>query len=62
MDMNLSKFWEILEDRGAWNDAVQAVTRVGHDLATKQENYYTLTYRFYTQISSFFNLQHLHEK
>ena len=49
-------------DRGAWHDAVQAVTRVGHDLATKQENYYTLTYRFYTQISSFFNLQHLHEK
>ena len=36
--------------------------RAGRDLATKQENYYTLTYRFYTQISSFFNLQYLHEK
>ena len=26
-DMNLSKFWEIVEDRGAWNAAVHAVTK-----------------------------------
>ena len=27
MDMNFSKFWEIVEDRGAWHDAVHAVTK-----------------------------------
>ena len=28
MYMNLSKFWEIVEDREAWNTAVQGVTRI----------------------------------
>ena len=27
MDMNLSKLWEILEDRGAWHAVVQGVTK-----------------------------------
>ena len=27
MDMNLSKFWEIVEDRGAWHAAIHAVTK-----------------------------------
>ena len=27
MEMNLSKLWEILEDRGAWCAAVQGVTK-----------------------------------
>ena len=27
MDMNLSKFWEIVEDRGAWCAAVYEVTK-----------------------------------
>ena len=26
-DMNLSKFWEIAEDRGAWHAAVHGVAR-----------------------------------
>ena len=27
MDMNLSRFWEIMEDRGAWCAAVHEVTK-----------------------------------
>ena len=27
MDMNLSKFWETVVDRGAWRDAVHGVTK-----------------------------------
>ena len=27
MDMNLSKLWEIVEDRGAWHDAVHGVSK-----------------------------------
>ena len=33
MDMNLSKLWEITEDRGAWSTAVHEVTKLGQDLA-----------------------------
>ena len=28
LDMNLSKFWEIVQDRGAWHDAVQGVAEL----------------------------------
>ena len=28
MNMNLSKLWEILEDRGAWHAAVHGVTEL----------------------------------
>ena len=27
MDMNLSKLWEIVEDRGAWHATVHGVTK-----------------------------------
>ena len=27
VDMNLSKFWEIVEDRGTWHDAVHGVAK-----------------------------------
>ena len=37
MDMNLSKFWEIVEDRGAWSAAVHEVERVRHDLVPEQQ-------------------------
>ena len=33
MDMNLSKLWEITEDRGAWSTVVHEVTKLGQDLA-----------------------------
>ena len=35
MDMNLSKFWEIVGDRGAWHAAVPGSHRVGCDLVTE---------------------------
>ena len=37
MDMNLSKLWETVEDRGACCAAVQALRRVGRDLAPEQQ-------------------------
>ena len=37
MDMNLSKFWEIVEDRGAWCAAVPGVSKSPDDLATEQQ-------------------------
>ena len=38
MDMNFSKLEDIVEDREAWCAVVHRVTRVGHDLATEQQN------------------------
>ena len=37
MDMNLSKLWELMEDRGSKQVAVPGVARVRHDLATEQQ-------------------------
>ena len=37
MNMNLSKLWEIVEDRGAWHAAVHGLQRVRHDLITEQQ-------------------------
>ena len=40
VDMNLSIFQEIIEDRGAWHTAVHLVVTVGYNLVTeKQQNY-----------------------
>ena len=38
-DMNLSKLWEIMEDRGAWHAAVHGLQRVRHILATEQQRF-----------------------
>ena len=46
MDMNLSKFQEIVEDRRAWSATVAESTRsqrVGHDLANEQQQGYRLS-------------------
>ena len=40
MDMNLSKFHEIVKDRKAWHAAVQGLQKVGHDLANEQQQQY----------------------
>ena len=36
VDMNLSKLWEMVEDRGAWYAAVHRVAKSRNDLATKE--------------------------
>ena len=38
MDMNLSKLWEIVNDREAWGAAVHGGLRVAHDLVTEQQH------------------------
>ena len=45
MDVNLSKVWEIVKDRGAWYAAVHGLQRAGHDLATKEQisSYWVIT-------------------
>ena len=37
MDMNLSKLQETVEDKGAWHAVIHEISRVGHDLATEQQ-------------------------
>ena len=47
MNMNLSKLWETVKERGVWHAAVHGFQRVGHDLETEQQQqsgiYKTLT-------------------
>ena len=35
MDVNSSKFWEMVKDREGWCAAVHRLQRVGHDIATE---------------------------
>ena len=37
-DINVSKLWGIVEDRGAWQCQVHGSQRVGHDLVTEQQH------------------------
>ena len=37
VDMNLSKLWEIVKDRGGWHAAVRGSQRVRQNLATEQQ-------------------------
>ena len=38
-DMNLSKFWEIVENREAWHAAAHGIQRIRHDLVTEQQQH-----------------------
>ena len=37
VDMSLSTLWEMVKDREAWRASVHGLQRVGHDLATGQQ-------------------------
>ena len=37
MDMNLSKVWDIVKDREAWDATVHGVPKAGHDLVIEQQ-------------------------
>ena len=36
-DMSLSKFWEMVKDREVWHAELYGLRRVGHNLATDQQ-------------------------
>ena len=42
MDMSLSKFWKIVEDRGAWWARLHGSQRVRHDLAIEVQQRYPI--------------------
>ena len=46
LDMNFSRFWEIVEDRGAWHAAVHGFI-VRHDIVTEQQFFHS--FRLYCQ-------------
>ena len=42
MDMNLSKLWEIVEDRGVWHAATDGVTKSQTQLSNYAQHYVIL--------------------
>ena len=66
------KLWERVEDRGAWHVTVHGVQRVGHNLATEQQQQQLCTYYvldglhfiiFFPQIlAQFEEMQRLHRQ
>ena len=39
VDMNLSKLWETVKDREAWSFESMGLQRIGHNLATEQQQH-----------------------
>ena len=61
MDINLSKLWETVEDRGAWHAAIHGVTKNRHKLATeqqKQQSNETIERKCWILILSLWNQAH----
>ena len=56
--MNLSKFQEIVEDRGAWHAAIHGVAK-SHGLANSSRKWY---YKFLSMDASSVTWPHLTEK
>ena len=46
IDMNLSKLWEIVQDRGAWSATVHGSQRVGYILQLKTNNHFPMVFNF----------------
>ena len=59
MDMSLSKLREIGKDREAWYAAIHRVSRVRHNLATKQQQQKRKTQHSMSQITSHLCSKHL---
>ena len=46
VDMNLSKLWETVKDREAWSFESMGLQRIGHNLATEQQQQHSHTQKF----------------
>ena len=59
MDMNLSKLWEIVKDRGGWHAAVHGVAKSQirlSDWTTENEDMYQDDFRTYLPVVSWFSM------
>ena len=55
MDMNLSKLQEAVKDREVWQATVYGVQRVGHSLATEQQQHHWLKKRAQRKLENTWN-------
>ena len=53
MDMDLSKLWEVVKGREAWQATVIGVTNIGHDLGTEKQHQQYSEYLYIFDTTSF---------
>ena len=58
MDMNLSKFWKIVEDKEACMLQSIGSQRVEHDLETQQQKQYIAKHKEYRQYFTITSVEH----